>query len=60
VPYAVVSGRDAEALRALERGLPHYGRQSWIVFDGGKAADRGIWPPRTERLEVTARAPARP
>ncbi|PWC86572.1 peptidase M1 [Azospirillum sp. TSH100] len=40
----VVSGADAEALTALVRPLPHYGRQSWLVFDGAKAADRGVWP----------------
>lgn len=39
----VVSGADAEALKALVRPLPHYGRQSWLVFDGAKAADRGVW-----------------
>lgn len=39
----VVSGADAEALRALVRPLPHYGRQSWLVFDGAKAMDRGVW-----------------
>ncbi|WP_247894190.1 M1 family metallopeptidase [Azospirillum sp. B510] len=40
----VVSGADAEALRALLRPLPHYGRQSWLVFDGAKAVERGLWP----------------
>ncbi|WP_423321199.1 M1 family metallopeptidase [Azospirillum sp. 11R-A] len=39
----VVSGADAEALRALLRPLPHYGRQSWLVFEGAKAVDRGVW-----------------
>ena len=39
----VVSGADAEALKALVRPLPHYGRQSWLVFDGAKAVDRGVW-----------------
>lgn len=39
----VVSGADAGALRALVRPLPHYGRQSWLVFDGAKAVDRGVW-----------------
>ncbi|MCP1609560.1 hypothetical protein J2848_001207 [Azospirillum lipoferum] len=39
----VASGADAEALRALVRPLPHYGRQSWLVFEGDKAADRGVW-----------------
>jgi len=42
--FVVVSARDADALRALQRPLPHYGRQSWLVFDGSKASARGIWP----------------
>jgi hypothetical protein len=45
-PYVVVAARDAAALAALQRGLPHYGRQSWLVFEGARAADKGIWPPR--------------
>jgi aminopeptidase N len=43
-PIMVVSAKHAEALSALSRGLPHYGRQSWLVFEGGKAVDKGIWP----------------
>ncbi|MCW2242710.1 M1 family metallopeptidase [Azospirillum canadense] len=39
-----VAGDDAAALQALLRPLPHYGRQSWLVFDGAKAEDRGVWP----------------
>jgi hypothetical protein len=39
----VVSGADTAALQALVRPLPHYGRQSWLVFDGAKATDRGVW-----------------
>jgi hypothetical protein len=50
--YAVVSGQDAEALAAMQRPLPHYGRQSWLVFDAAKALDKGIWPARIERLRV--------
>jgi len=53
-PYVVVAARDGEALEALQRPLPHYGRQSWLVFDGAKAVDRGVWPPRAERLRVQA------
>lgn len=41
---AVISARDAAALSALLRPLPHYGSQSWLVFDGGRAVERGIWP----------------
>lgn len=43
-PVAVVSARDAGALRALLRPLPHYGAQSWLVFDGSRALERGVWP----------------
>jgi aminopeptidase N len=44
VPIAVVSARDAGALRALLRPLPHYGSQSWLVFEGSRALARGVWP----------------
>jgi aminopeptidase N len=43
-PVAVISANDAEALRALLRPLPHYGAQSWLVFDGSRALERGVWP----------------
>jgi hypothetical protein len=39
-----ISARDAASLQALLRPLPHYGRQSWLVFDGAKAIERGVWP----------------
>ena len=40
----VISAGDAQALQAMQRSLPHYGRQSWLVFDGAKVIDRGVWP----------------
>lgn len=43
-PVAVVSVRDAAALLALQRPLPHYGAQSYLVFDGARAVARGVWP----------------
>ena len=49
-PYVVVSVRDANALSALQRGLPHYGKQSWLVFDGARASEKGVWPPRSGKL----------
>jgi hypothetical protein len=54
-PYAVVSVRDLAALRALERGLPHYGNQSWLVFESARVQDKGNWPARVERLAVELR-----
>lgn len=47
-PYVVVSARDAASLKALERGLPHYGKQSWLVFEGARVAEKGVWPPHRE------------
>ncbi|WP_291989760.1 M1 family aminopeptidase [Candidatus Accumulibacter sp. ACC007] len=44
VPVAVVSARDSAALSALLRPLPHYGSQSWLVFEGSRALARGVWP----------------
>jgi len=55
--YAVIAARDAAALKALERALPHYGRQSWLVFDGGRAAEKGTWPPRAAAVRVRHATP---
>ncbi|MGI9436152.1 MAG: M1 family metallopeptidase [Geminicoccaceae bacterium] len=51
-PVLVVEARDAEALGALLRPLPHYSRNSFIVFDGSKAIDKGVWPTGNNALKV--------
>jgi aminopeptidase N len=43
-PVVVVSAADSQALAALLRPLPHYGRQSYLVFEGANAIERGVWP----------------
>jgi hypothetical protein len=43
-PVAVISAADADAMRALLGPLPHYGAQSWLVFDGRRMLDHGVWP----------------
>ena len=52
-PYIVVSARDAEALAALTRALPHLGAQSFVVFDGARPIERGVWPTKAHRYLVT-------
>lgn len=37
VPYLIVMYQDGESLRALQRPLPHYGRQNMVLFVGSKA-----------------------
>ena len=48
----LVSARDAPSLAALLRPLPHYGQQSYLVFEGTRAIERGTWPaqPQVWRL----------
>jgi aminopeptidase N len=50
--YAVIAAETVDGLKALQRPLPHYGRESWLVFDGAKVTDKGIWPARAERIRV--------
>jgi hypothetical protein len=51
-PHAVVSVRDVAALQALQRGLPHYGKQGWLVFEGGRAIDKGVGAAGVEEVSV--------
>jgi len=51
-PLTVVAARDEAALAALARPLPHYGRQSWLVFGGSTAIARGVWPSRPQRIAL--------
>lgn len=53
ISMAVVSARDAESLAALARPLPHYGRKSYVVFDGAKAIDSGTWPAQPQVWNLT-------
>ncbi len=40
----VVFAANAEDLESLLRPLPHYGGQSYVLFEAGRAISRGIWP----------------
>ena len=43
-PVLVVEAQDDEALGALLRPLPHYGRYSFLTFNGRKVQEKGVWP----------------
>ncbi len=49
---AIVSAQDSASLESLIRPLPHYGRQSYIAFDGRQMIDSGIWPVQMQRVEI--------
>jgi aminopeptidase N len=43
-PVLVISAESVVQLQALLRPLPHYGGQSYVLFDSGRAQSRGLWP----------------
>jgi aminopeptidase N len=45
-PLLILSARAPEALGPVARLLPHYGRQSFLVFSGGTVVARGVWSSR--------------
>ncbi|UJP05072.1 MAG: M1 family peptidase [Nitrosomonas sp.] len=49
---AIVSAKDTASLEALIRPLPHYGRQSYLVFQDRQAIKKGIWPAQPLKLRV--------
>ncbi len=51
-PVLVVEAEDEAALSALLRPLPHYGRQSFLVFEGSEAIDKGVWPAADNALTL--------
>jgi aminopeptidase N len=48
----IVSAQDNDSLAALIRPLPHYGRQSYIVFEDAKAIERGTWPMKVQMMAI--------
>jgi aminopeptidase N len=52
VTLAVISARDIASLAALTRPLPHYGRQSYVIFNGSKVIGRGAWPTRAPMVKL--------
>ncbi|MFO0246477.1 MAG: M1 family metallopeptidase [Betaproteobacteria bacterium] len=49
---ALVAASDPAAVAALAGPLPHYGKQSWLVFSGARAVARGVWPGRPQAVTL--------
>jgi len=52
IPLLVVEGNDIDALRQTTGAIRHYGANSYLVFDGRKVIDRGVWLPTSRSLDV--------
>ena len=48
----VISAKDAASLEALRRPLPHYGRQSYMAFEGRQAIVKGVLPLNVQWTKV--------
>jgi aminopeptidase N len=46
---------NPQQLGLLQRALPHYGRQSWLVFQDGRVMAQGAWPLAVQSLRIGAR-----
>ncbi|MGP1680529.1 MAG: M1 family metallopeptidase [Burkholderiales bacterium] len=55
----LVSARDAQSLAALSRPLPHYGRESYLVFEGARMLARGTWPTQPQVWKLGPKTQAR-
>ena len=53
--FAFVMTDSPAALSALQRSLPHYGRQSWLVFEQGRVIGQGAWPVVPQSLAIKPR-----
>jgi aminopeptidase N len=55
--FGVIASDNTEALAALVRPLPHYGAKGYLVFDGQKAIESGVWPEANSPLSRKIFAP---
>lgn len=55
IPWTVVMPPDTSVVEALGRKLPHYGRYSYLVFEGETNVSKGNWVMKSSplRLDLT-------
>ena len=52
--FAFVMADSPDMLGTLQRSLPHYGRQSWLLFQDGRVIEQGAWPVPPQSLRFNA------
>lgn len=50
--FAFVMADSPEQLGTLQRSMPHYGRQSWLLFQDGRVIAQGAWPVPAQSLLI--------
>ena len=49
---AVIVSEDMESLATVVRKLPHYGPNSYLIFEGDKVVERGVWEAKDSPLRA--------
>jgi aminopeptidase N len=49
---AFVMTDSPATLLALQRSMPHYGRQSWLLFQDARVVGQGAWPVTAQTLSI--------
>ncbi len=52
----VILSADTESMPGILSKLPHYGRNSYLVFEGGRAVAQGVWESEGSPLRADFRA----
>jgi len=47
-----VMADNPATLGALQRSMPHYGRQSWLLFQDARVVGQGAWPVTVQSLSI--------
>jgi aminopeptidase N len=53
--WTLVEAPDADAAAAIARKMPHYGKYSYLVFDGGTNVAKGAWDVLDSPLRASLR-----
>jgi hypothetical protein len=53
--WTLVEGPSADAIASLGRKIPHYGKYSWLVFDGATNVGKGSWDVLASPLRASFR-----
>jgi aminopeptidase N len=54
--FAFVMADGPDLLATLQRAMPHYGRQSWLMFQDARVIEQGAWPVPAQSLRLNAKA----
>jgi len=58
IAWTLIAPRDSAAVAAVGEKIPHYGKYSYLVFDGPQVVARGVWTESASPLVIDLGTPA--